>query len=596
MPPRRQPPSDRSSADQRPSIDGDGPSTRREAPRRSALGAPVAARSLGAGGGGDWQVDDLDAAGAGASGVRNGNHGVEGRGGGSAHPPSHGQERLAPVRFRPGQRRRWPRRILVFANVLVGLIIVSGAAAYAYFNVQLGRIGRTHFSDLAGVGGGQPFTILLVGSDSRNIAGGSQFAGGTNVASDGQRSDTIILARVVPAARQITLMSVPRDLWVPIKGMGSNRINAAFNNGPQLLVSTIQNDLKIPINHYAEVNFDTFRDIAQAVGGVHVWFPTPARDQYSNLQVPAGCILLTGAGSLDFVRSRHYEYYANGYWHPEAASDLAREQRQQYFLKRMADKAKTEFTNPVALNSIMSGVTKNLVVDDQLSTGDLLALARTFRGIGSGSIPSLTLPTSETMVQGNDALKLNQPSAGQAIAAFNAIGTTPPKTTTTRPAPTPVTAPAKAPSPSSVSVETVNGSGTSGQAAQATADLQRLGYQATTITGTRAYVGSSNVIHYAPDSQTAAQALASKLAGGAQLVPDPSLSPTSYNLELITGSGYSGLGNGRPAPSTTAPPATSPPNPANSPASTAPGDTAAVAQYTLPGTPPGVTPPASCVP
>lgn len=482
--------------------------------------------------------------------------------------------------------------MLILANLVVGLVIISGAAAYGYFNLQLGNINRTHFSDLANVGGGQPFTMLLVGSDSRNIAGGSQFAGNNSAASEGQRSDTIILARIVPAARQIALMSIPRDLWVPIKGMGSNRVNSAFNNGPQLLVSTIQDDLKIPISHYAEVNFDTFSDIANAVGGVHVWFPTRARDQYSDLQAGAGCNLLNGAGALAFVRSRHYEYYADGYWHPEAASDLAREQRQQYFLKRLADKAKTEYTNPFALNNIVSSITKNLVVDDKLSTSDILALARTFRGIGSGNIPSLTLPTQEATIEGNDVLTLDQPAAAQTIAAFNTIGNSPPKTTTTRPA-TPAPAPANAPHPSSVSVEVVNGSGTTGQAAKASSDLQHLGYQTTTVTDTRAYVGSSNVIHYAPDSQAAAQALASKLAGGAQLVADPSLSPTSFNVELITGSGYAGLGNGQ---ATAAPPPTAAPAPAPAPASSSQAATAQVAQYTLPGTPPGVTPPASCAP
>jgi LCP family protein required for cell wall assembly len=559
-------------------VDGDD----RPAPRAAG---PVAAGDL-AGEDGSW--------GGGAGEGRNG-RAADGRAAGDGQPAAEGRERLAPVRFRPGQRRRWPRRILILANVVVGLLILTAAAGYGYFHVQLGRIGRTHFADLANVGGGQPFTMLLVGSDSRNIAGGSQFAqSGVNTASLGQRSDTIIVARVVPAARQITLMSIPRDLWVPIKGMGTNRVNAAFNNGPQLLVSTIEHDLRIPINHYAEVNFDTFKAIAQAVGGVHVWFPTPAKDVYSGLYMAPGCQLLNGIASLAFVRSRHYQYYTDGYWHSEAASDLAREQRQQYFLKRLADKAKGEFTNPVALNNIVSGITGNLVVDDKLSNGDLLALAKTFRGIGSSGIPSITLPTTPAVIDGNDVLQLAQPGAAQAIAAFNAFGNPQPKATTTtaKPATPTATAPANAPAPSTVAVHVVNGSGANGQAAKATSDLRQLGYQASTDTTSRAYVGASNVVRYAPDSQAAAEALATKLVGGAQLVADPSLTPSSYNLELDTGSSYSGLGAGKATTSSTAPPATAAP-PASSATANA---TAAVAGYTLPGTPPGVTPPASCTP
>ena len=102
--------------------------------------------------------------------------------------------------------------------------------------------------------------------------------------------------------------------------MGSNRINTAFDTGANLLVQTIQQDLGIPINHYVEVNFDTFRDISNAVGGVNFYFPTPAKDTYSlSTSRPPGATASKGDQALAFVRSRHYEYYQNGYWHFEAA-------------------------------------------------------------------------------------------------------------------------------------------------------------------------------------------------------------------------------------------------------------------------------------
>jgi hypothetical protein len=138
-----------------------------------------------------------------------------------------------------------------------------------------------------------------------------------------------------------------------------------------------------------------------------------------------------------------------------------------------------------------------------------------------------------------------------------------------------------------VSVEVVNGSGVGGQAGQATTALSGAGYQATTNASARAYVGTANQIHYAPDSLPSAQLLASKLAGGATLTADPALTSTSYNLELITGSGYSGLA--KPGATTTTSAASSTTTPP-------PSQGSSVTTYTLPGTPPGQLPPASCTP
>ena len=287
-----------------------------------------------------------------------------------------------------------------------------------------------------------------------------------------------------PKTRQLMMLSIPRDLWGPIPGQGSNRINAAFDTGANLLVQTIQADLGIPINHYVEVNFDTFRDISSAVGGVSFYFPTPAKDNYSLLNIPAaGCYSLKGDQALAFVRSRHYEYYQNGYWHFEAESDLARIQRQQAFIKKMIKKAEGEYTNPLALNDILGGITKNLTVDSGFSTGMMLTLAKDFRSMDVESIANVTLPTYAYVTAGGaDVLGLQQPQAAATIAAFKAFGAPAPKASgarsskgaTTVPA---VTVPPVSVAPSSVNIEVANGSGTSGQAGQASQLLSGLGYQ-----------------------------------------------------------------------------------------------------------------------
>jgi LCP family protein required for cell wall assembly len=394
----------------------------------------------------------------------------------------------------------------------------------------------------------------------------------------------------VPDTKQLMIMSVPRDLWGPIPGHGSNRINSAFDTGPALLVQTIQQDLGIPINHYVEVNFDSFRDISNAVGGVRFYFPTPAKDAFSGLTIPnPGCYTFQGDSALAFVRSRHYQYYLNGSWHYEALSDLARIQRQQAFVKKLIKKAEGEFTNPIALNSVIAGITKNLTVDNNFGTTLMLDLARDFRTMNVGLIPALTIPTYPyTTAGGAQVLGLQQPQASQAIAAFNSFGNTPPPASTpasssshpAAPGP-PVTAPAVTVAPSSVSVEVANGTGSSGQAGAMVSWLTSQGYHAGLVASPR-YGYKITEIHYAPDSKTAAEQIAAKVPGGATLVLAPDLTPTPYNLEIITGSSDTASGQGSAASAGAGGPTTT--------ATTVAGSSPTV--YSFPGS--SGPPPASC--
>ncbi|MGI8491704.1 MAG: LCP family protein [Acidimicrobiales bacterium] len=497
--------------------------------------------------------------------------------------------------------RRWPRRTLIVVNVLVALALLGAGGAYAYVTYQFDQIRQLTLGALVKPGAspsGAPFTMLVVGSDSRALAANpdnAQF--GTKAQTAGQRSDTTMLVRVVPATRQLTILSVPRDLWVPIAGMGTQRINAAFDKGPDLLISTIQAQLGIPVNHYVEVNFDSFRQITDAVGGVKFYFPTPAKDNYSLLNVrQPGCVNLTGDQALGFVRSRHYEYYQNGQWHFEPESDLARIQRQQAFVKKMIAKAQTEYTNPVAINGIIGGITSNLTVDSGFGRNLMLSLAKDFRSLSPTGIATETLPTFNKLIGGAQVLGVQEPQAQQMIDAFNATGTTPRPTATTTPT---NTSALPRVAPSSVSIEVVNGSGVAGQAAQAVKDLAAAGYRAGVNATTRAYVTGTE-IRYAPDALGAATQLQAQVGGGATLVPDPSLAPTAYNLELITGKSYTGVGGAGVGGATSSAggssaSAVSPSTARGTTTTLAPAGTPATpAPYVLPGTPTGQLPPPDC--
>lgn len=459
-------------------------------------------------------------------------------------------------------RRRWPRRLLIIANVLTVLALAVAGGSYGYVEWRLGQVKRIKVVGLHQVGHSAqskavpgsnvaPFTLLVIGSDTRDLGSGDSSAFGSDTEVEGQRSDSIILVRVVPATRSLALLSIPRDTLVPIPGYGTTRINTAFNSGtPSLLVTVLDQDFGIEVNHVLEFNFDTFEQVADAVGGVEQYFPAPAKDDYSLLNIPsAGCYNLTGARALAFVRSRHYEYYLNGEWqyqlYPE--SDLGRIQRQQAFTKDLIRKAKSVApTNLLELNSIIASLTKNLTLDSTFSNSLIFELAQDYRSANLSTIPSYTYPAvNSTQVSG--ALDPEYQQGSQVIKEWLDVGSTTSSgshssntgqtggstsatTTTTTVVPA-----------SSVSVEVLNGSGIGGQAGQAGADLSDLGYDVT-VSGDAPNFGlATTEIEYAPDSLAAAQQLSHQIQGGTKLVEDDSLTPTRYNLAVVTGTSYAGV-------------------------------------------------------
>ncbi|MBO0748539.1 MAG: LCP family protein, partial [Acidimicrobiaceae bacterium] len=148
--------------------------------------------------------------------------------------------------------RRWPRKLLITTNVLVALAILGSLSAYGYVHYRLNQVQRVlKVPGLAPMGSHDPnsqsraqagvrvppFTMLLIGSDTRNLGSSSNAAFGDQATDPGQRSDSIILLRVVPSSHALGIFSIPRDTLVQVPGYGTTRINTAFNTGnPSLLV------------------------------------------------------------------------------------------------------------------------------------------------------------------------------------------------------------------------------------------------------------------------------------------------------------------------------------------------------------------------
>ncbi len=470
------------------------------------------------------------------------------------------QAELRTTRRREQQRRhRWRRRALYALSFIVLVAAIGVGGLYVYATYRFDQIKKIHAKHLvAAAPPGQPFNLLLVGSDSRAFVSNSTQvnAFGDEADAGGQRSDVTMVARFDPAAKTVTVLSIPRDLWVDIPGdvndiSGMNRINAAYDSGPDLLIQTIEQDLAIPINHYISVDFPGFSGMVNALGGITMDFPTPVKDQYTGLDVTTtGCQVVNGTVALQLVRSRHLYYMdSDGSWEYDGQSDFSRIQRQDAFFRAVLAKVNSSITNPFTINSFIGAAVGNLTIDDMLSQGDLLHIADVFRGLPSSHLVTETLPTTAYVTDGGaDVLKAAQPYAQDMIDAFNQIGTSsaaaPPKggrTTTTT-----TTMPTEA--PSLVDVSVLNASTVNGIAHATAAALTAQGFDVTDIgdASTELSPSGPSEILYGPSGSAAANTLAAVLSGPVTLVPDPSMSGAAVSLLLagstltVTGSSATG--------------------------------------------------------
>jgi polyisoprenyl-teichoic acid--peptidoglycan teichoic acid transferase len=338
-------------------------------------------------------------------------------------PPGWSRPSL-PRNLGPPVRSRWRKLLVVGLVVALGAAAVAAAGSFGYARWRFNQIATIDLPSLSKPPlPGKPMVVLVVGSDSRaelDQPGDAAKFGTTDAG--GVRADVIMLVRVDPAAHTVTVLSIPRDLLVPNPaGGGRSKINAVFAGGPQQLIRTVQH-LGIPVNHYLLVNFDGFRAIIDALGGIRLDFPYPAADDLSGLHVARpGCQHLNGDQALAVARARHYRYLAAGAWHSDPLSDLGRIRRQQAFLRVVLQTAISRgLTNPVRANRFIGAVVRHLTKDSGLTEADAVSLARQFRGFNPDRLGDLTLPTVvANNYQGfGDVLLLQQPAADRVIAKF----------------------------------------------------------------------------------------------------------------------------------------------------------------------------------
>lgn len=267
---------------------------------------------------------------------------------------------------------------------------------------------------------------LLIGSDSREGADPSDpdFATmGAESEVGGRRGDTLMVLHHVKKTGGMSLISIPRDLWVKIgNGDKEQRINTAYQVGTDVLVRTVRRALGIPIHHYVEVNFQGFKRIVDAIGGVRICVERQSRDRNTGLFLKPGCTTLNGVKALAYARSRHFEQNLDGEWSMDGTADIGRTMRQRKFLQTLAGDAVGQvMTNPLRAGNVMTDGLDALVVSESI---DIMDFAKKMRGVAGGAMTSFPLPVYGDTVQGNSVLRLGEGSA-ELLAFFAGTGPRP---------------------------------------------------------------------------------------------------------------------------------------------------------------------------
>nr|WP_190192464.1 LCP family protein [Streptomyces minutiscleroticus] len=285
-------------------------------------------------------------------------------------------------------------------SVLV--LAVAGVGVWAYRHLD----GNIHTADLDDkLGGDRPVNlspgsknILVVGSDSRD---GDNAEYGRDLTT--MQSDTLMVVHL-PANREwATVVSFPRDSWVEIpacdKGDGTTssphhfKINEAFAIGgtggdvseaAACTIKTVEANTGLRIDHFMSVDFQGFKGMVDALGGIEVCPEEAIHDEKAHLDLDAGCQTVRDEAALGYVRAR----YSVG-----DGSDLGRIGRQQEFMEAVAEKAQSRLTSPSALYGVLESVTKSLTTDEGLAgIRPLYGLASELQDVPGDRLTFLTVP------------------------------------------------------------------------------------------------------------------------------------------------------------------------------------------------------------
>jgi LCP family protein required for cell wall assembly len=467
---------------------------------------------------------------------------------------------------RDARRRRhrtWGQRLALTLGGVCALSLAASAAGLGYVYRKYERLPRVELSGVLdeATDSGGPENYLVVGIESAaNLDPGDPVRIGRAGAG---KSDTIMILRIDPGERAAKLLSLPRDLWVPIAGTGhSRKINAAVEiGGAPLLIRTIHQNFRIEIHHYVQVDFAAFRGLVEAIDGVPIYFPHPARDRKVGLDIRrTGCVTLDPIQALAFVRSRTYEQLIDGEWDVDLRlPDIGRIARQQAFIRKALDRASEKGArNPGTLDRLIDVGLDGITVDQGLTAGELFDLGRRFRSFDPENLETYSLDgaVSPDMVGDADVLRLDERAAAPILDLFRD--------------PSPSTSGADGDmDPASVRLRVLNGTGRPHEATDAGAALEAAGFGIDGLGDDPALGNARTRVQYPPGQEAAADVVARWLEGGAEL---DEVEGTA-GIVVITGSDWDGVRDKPRAPASSGTgDATATSQAGGSPGTSAPGE------------------------
>ncbi|MFB9377187.1 LCP family protein [Kineococcus gynurae] len=424
--------------------------------------------------------------------------------------------------------------VMVLALVLVGV----GGAGYAFYRLQgnineidlTDRLNPDRPADEAAVDpttGNDAVNILVMGSDTRDLADGTGDEYGGEADSPGARSDTTVIVHLSADRRRAALISIPRDSMVRMpECQGTDgttqpaelgMFNSAFSRGgPACTINTVEELTKVRIDHYVVVDFSGFQKMIDALGGVDICLPKKVADAQSGLYLDAGTHEVDGRTALAYARIRHN--IGDG-------SDISRISRQQALMSSIVQKVTSSsmLTRPDQLYSFLSAATSSVTMDPQLaSLSELTDIAQSLQKLPPGGVQFITVPIEEYP---QNKARVQWTSAADDLwqeLRTDTLGATAAPAPTT----TPGDSSALTVAPDDVSVRVLNTGAPAGTAGAAATALRAQGFTiAGTGDGDALRPAAAAVVRYGSAKADSAATVAAAL-GGADLVEDDSLGST----------------------------------------------------------------------
>lgn len=320
-----------------------------------------------------------------------------------------------PVRFTPDDqfrkrvqdraRRLRARQRLIRVAAVVALLAVVAAGGSLYVLHRDAAIDRVEVSTQPSTDGAA--NVLIVGPDVSSA-----------------NADSITILRI-EASGQVRVLAIPRDLW---DEQAQSRVNATYRGGVQSLLDSIGRVTGVPIDHYAELDFDGFVTLVDELGGLPVAIQRPVRNAPTGLQLDRStCATLHGDELLALVRARHLEYLdPEGVWRSDPTGDLGRIARAQVLMSIAVGELSHLGTDLGTLDRLSRLLADHARLDSGLSISRLVRLGQDLAAAGADGASTDSLPVSAAVTpSGASVLHLGAGADG-ILAAYGRDGGEPP--------------------------------------------------------------------------------------------------------------------------------------------------------------------------